>query len=336
MPRKKQTEADLLQMLEDVPTDSDSGSDSDTDGEWDDHALPLPANNPKPRTHYSDVYDSDPEDALLAEVLGTDPNEPRYQPKQLSVVIPEIMSPPAVSPSVVSPGSSVDTALSPPASTSAQLPQQTPRTSSRKRMSTYPIGPLNRPYIRRPQNCTSFEAALESADEQYKITAKKDFQWRHRSHFQPLQPVPFIDQLAVTELRDPLAYFLEFFNNDFFEEVAAFTNLNAVQKYQERVQQQARAERQRKRPPVPFRDCTAKEVRQCIAIHLFMGTVKFPRIRMYWKSGFAIKAIRSAMSRNRFFEMRKYLHFVDEATVDQTDKLYKVSYLEEINQSTFV
>lgn len=42
-----------------------------------------------------------------------------------------------------------------------------------------------------------------------------------------------------------------------------------------------------------------------------MGVLKLPRVQMYWSSALSIPIISQNMPRNRFYELRSFLHFVD-------------------------
>lgn len=99
----------------------------------------------------------------------------------------------------------------------------------------------------------------------------------------------------------------QYFPNEFYEEVAKYTNMYAVQR------------------GVAFVPVDSTEVRSCFAIHQYMGALRYPRIPMYWRKGMAIPEIREEMTRDRFFNIRSHMHFVDETIVDKIDKFYKVS-----------
>lgn len=55
-----------------------------------------------------------------------------------------------------------------------------------------------------------------------------------------------------------------------------------------------------------------EEIRRLIALHLAMGVIRYPRLRLYWKPSFKTKLVSSvSMSRNRFEKLRNCLHIVD-------------------------
>ena len=58
---------------------------------------------------------------------------------------------------------------------------------------------------------------------------------------------------------------------------------------------------------------------------MIMGVIPLPSVYDYWSRCFQILAIADVMPRNRFLELRRYLHFVDNtATHDSDDKLFKI------------
>jgi hypothetical protein len=63
-----------------------------------------------------------------------------------------------------------------------------------------------------------------------------------------------------------------------------------------------------------------------IGILLFSGYHSLPRQRLYWSrdEDVNVSFVSSHMSRNRFDEIKKYIHLADNDKVDANDKLYKV------------
>lgn len=106
----------------------------------------------------------------------------------------------------------------------------------------------------------------------------------------------------------PLEYFEKFLSDNFWELVAEQSNLYSVQKKCKSI-----------------KTCL-KEIKVFVGIHLIMGVMKIPQARMYWaKRTSVVPLICENMKRDRFFELRNYLHFVDEnSNVDKQDKLWKV------------
>lgn len=69
-----------------------------------------------------------------------------------------------------------------------------------------------------------------------------------------------------------------------------------------------------------------EEIRRLIALHLAMGVIRYPRLRLYWKPSFKTELLSSvSMSRNRFEKLRNCLHIVDvNGDHNANDRLWKV------------
>ena len=79
---------------------------------------------------------------------------------------------------------------------------------------------------------------------------------------------------------------------------------------------------------------TVNEFKAWIALTLNMGIVKKPSLRLYWSTDEIFKTpfFSAVMSRDRYFQIMRYLHFVDnqEEVKDKNspnDKLFKVRKL---------
>ncbi|KAJ8928709.1 hypothetical protein NQ314_018719 [Rhamnusium bicolor] len=73
-----------------------------------------------------------------------------------------------------------------------------------------------------------------------------------------------------------------------------------------------------------------------IGILLFSGYHKIPRERLYWSldEDVSVPIVSNAMSRNRFQEIKKFLHFSDNTKLDKTDKMYKLrSLMQRLNKN---
>lgn len=73
---------------------------------------------------------------------------------------------------------------------------------------------------------------------------------------------------------------------------------------------------------------SAAEIEQFIGFCLFMSCVGYPRIRLFWKKGFAIPLLSETMTRDRFFRIRSSLKAVIDIDVPveerKSDRLWKV------------
>jgi len=80
-----------------------------------------------------------------------------------------------------------------------------------------------------------------------------------------------------------------------FEEIATYTNMYGLQLGLN-----------------SFRLTSTSEIKILFALHIMIGSLnKFPRIRMYWERSLRIYAFLENMSRDRFFQLRTCLHFVN-------------------------
>ena len=106
----------------------------------------------------------------------------------------------------------------------------------------------------------------------------------------------------------PLKYFYMFFPEALIQTVVTQSNLYSVQKSQKCV------------------DTDEEEMKSFIGMHVLMGVVKLPSYLDYWNRTLRYPRIADVMPRNRFSELRRYLHFVDNnAPHDNGDKLFKIS-----------
>lgn len=109
----------------------------------------------------------------------------------------------------------------------------------------------------------------------------------------------------------PYGYFKMFFDDEIFEMISLESNLYAHQK------------------DGCVLNTTPKEIEQLVGILMTMGIVKMPNTRMYWSSHSRYSPVADVMSRNRFEQLRKYLHFTNNDDQKSSghpeyDKLFKV------------
>lgn len=135
------------------------------------------------------------------------------------------------------------------------------------------------------------------------ISSKKDIRWVQM----PFKPTKINlrnieEDILPDELPTPLDYFLEYFGETDFENMAYFTNLYAVQNQKK------------------FKPTSVFEIKIFIGIQLMMGSLKFPRVRMYWEQNFQIKVVSDNMTRDRFFAMITNFHVIDNEKVSKNNK----------------
>ncbi|XP_057308993.1 piggyBac transposable element-derived protein 3-like [Hydractinia symbiolongicarpus] len=108
-------------------------------------------------------------------------------------------------------------------------------------------------------------------------------------------------------LGSELSYFFYLFPKDLIEDIARQTVLYSVQS----------------RPEKPV-DITEGDIQKFIACVLYMSIVKLPSTRDYWSSSIGIPQVAKVMTVNRFEEIKRFIHFSDNATADKTDKINKI------------
>ena len=71
---------------------------------------------------------------------------------------------------------------------------------------------------------------------------------------------------------------------------------------------------------------TTQEIKALIGIHIEMGSIPFPNMRLYWSKARRHKLIADAMTLNRFSMLRNNLHLVDNLQGNERveDKFWKV------------
>ncbi|KAH9374626.1 hypothetical protein HPB48_014673 [Haemaphysalis longicornis] len=111
----------------------------------------------------------------------------------------------------------------------------------------------------------------------------------------------------VNLVSEPPEYFFRCITDDIFEEIARCTNIYSLQ------------------TSGAILGTTPEEVKTFFRMLIIMGTLKFPRIRMYWNPATQIPSVSEAMSVNRFFRLRSALHVTEpDANHSGTDKFWKV------------
>lgn len=151
-------------------------------------------------------------------------------------------------------------------------------------------------------------AATPPEDEEEKESDKnrKKTAWRAGNFVAPdtsFQPAPSV----LNTVLEPCEYFSRYFNEEMFEEFARCTNLCALQSNGILLK------------------TTANEMKTFFGMLMIMGTLKFPRIRMYWQAATKIPSVSEAMPVNRFFKLRSALHITEPTPPPlPTGKFWKV------------
>lgn len=116
-----------------------------------------------------------------------------------------------------------------------------------------------------------------------------------------------------------LDYLDLFLNRDISEEIVDQTNLYAAQ--QLLTTDTTPGSRAHAWKPV-----TVDEIAKFLALIGWMGLVKLPSIKNYWRVHklYGIPLARTVIPRNRFELILKFIHFSDNTNADPEDRLYKV------------
>ncbi|KAM7313452.1 piggyBac transposable element-derived protein 2-like [Ixodes scapularis] len=131
-------------------------------------------------------------------------------------------------------------------------------------------------------------------------------------------PARFADSPVLPEVHSnapssAFNYFKKYFPESFWKLCADQTNLYSVQ---------VRAHRSVK--------TTSLELQKLAGIHMIMSLFGLPRARLYWSSTLAVPLVTENMVRDRFFELRSMLHFVDVTAITEAQSQNKLFRAEPI------
>ncbi|KAI4476185.1 hypothetical protein M0804_013804 [Polistes exclamans] len=133
-----------------------------------------------------------------------------------------------------------------------------------------------------------------------------------------------------TDCNDPFALYRLFFTDYIPEKIVEETNKYVAQcinnsSFISRTHQ------------LPWKSVTKHEMNTFIGILLIMGVMPSPDIRLYWsrKEMFTNLRIKNAMKRDRFLSILKYLHFSNNTTSRNEDRLNKIRDVIEAFVDTF-
>ena len=142
---------------------------------------------------------------------------------------------------------------------------------------------------------------------------KSNYKWR-RVEFQTSNETDWKEILSLDELwyeQSPSYFFSLIFTNDLIRHINKQTSISAMQKDGKELK------------------VTENEMKSFLRVLLYTGIIKLPSYRHYWKTSLRIETIASAISRDRFDEIKRYLHFNDNNSQKpnnhpQHEKLHKV------------
>ncbi|XP_056116469.1 piggyBac transposable element-derived protein 3-like [Rhinichthys klamathensis goyatoka] len=141
------------------------------------------------------------------------------------------------------------------------------------------------------------------------ITQKSDIQWRRHTRFTPVETTWESPTTDPPEPLTPHGYFKQYVPSQMFELMSTMTNIYAEQNGVR-----------------GYKHASASEIEVLVGLHMAMGVLRLPRVRMYWSSSINIGIFKETMSRDRFFQLRSNLHVVNnhERPPGDTDVFFKV------------
>lgn len=109
------------------------------------------------------------------------------------------------------------------------------------------------------------------------------------------------------EVKTPFQYFKTLFTDEMIEHITHHTNLYSAQELGDPIK------------------TSCEEIEDFLAMLLFMGVFNFPAMEDYWHGASRFDLIAHIMSRNRFQQLRRFIHFNDnEQCNDSPDRFYKI------------
>lgn len=137
------------------------------------------------------------------------------------------------------------------------------------------------------------------------IRQKMTFKWTKQFKF-PVDLPPFKYLSIPQNISTPYEYFKMFLKDDILELITKHTNIYSSQKLGKSL------------------ETTVEEIKHYIGIELLMGIVAMPAYTDYWSADLRYSQIADTMALKRYQMLRRYIHFVDNETIDTSDRFYKV------------
>lgn len=128
--------------------------------------------------------------------------------------------------------------------------------------------------------------------------------WKKKSDFKRNKPQNSTNEFLDVPLLEPIQYFERYFNEEFYELTATFTNQYYLQTTGKIMS-----------PPA-----TSSDIKAFFSFNGLMGVFKYPRIKLFWNQLYGMQEIMATMTKNRFFQLRNNLHVVDNLAVSQDVK----------------
>ena len=150
----------------------------------------------------------------------------------------------------------------------------------------------------------------EEVDVTQRKSPKNSLEWSHVKC--AALTLNFEDETPVVDaVREPIQYFREYWRRGLSQYVVDQSNMYALQ------------------CNGTFR-ITIAELDAYIGVLIRMGISSLPRYRMYWSNEFRLAAVADVMTRDRFFQINKYIHFANNNEIitrradPNYDRLFKI------------
>lgn len=110
----------------------------------------------------------------------------------------------------------------------------------------------------------------------------------------------------VISLGTPMEYFDKYITKEMYQLMTDMTNLYAVQNNNQ------------------FLPTKVDEMKVFIGLLIAMGTLGYPRLRLYWDTKLSIPLFTNAMQFNRFSKLRQNFHIVDVTKNTGDDRSFRM------------
>ena len=156
-------------------------------------------------------------------------------------------------------------------------------------------------------NKSAFSTAGQgTSTNNHQSNPKHHYRWRKKdtivgNHtFERNFPDPPLEEIT------PLKYFKQFITDDIIDCVVEQTNIYSFQK------------------DAKSTNTNREEILSLIGMHMKMGIITIPSYKLYWSRELRYSPVADVMARNRYHLLTSNLHFVNNDSIDPSDKLAKI------------
>lgn len=157
---------------------------------------------------------------------------------------------------------------------------------------------------------------FENSDISFDDDVCKNLTWKNDFYMANEDDLAFIGEAnlpdEISKLQTPYQFWSYLVSEEIITHLTDQTNLYVTQSH--------------KKPPL---NVTNAEMKRFIGISHYMSVFKYPNSRSYWSNEYGFSPINTSMTRNRYEDIRSYLHINDNSQMlDKTDmnydKLFKI------------